>query len=201
MVLGGYLLRKDTEVSWNNNASDKILEGPMPIMKGWPELRKAGFARVDAAWPRLDDPYKNYFFFGEKYILADIRTHEIIEGPANFVEQWPSLHDTKFLSLDAALPVGENNVHVFKGDSYAVIRRDRETKAITGPFKIADKWKGLRNAGFTDHIDAVLWELGRLVYYFRDDKYLILNIDSTEMTYGPMEVQKNWPILASVGFY
>ncbi|KAL9714563.1 hypothetical protein Ac2012v2_002877 [Leucoagaricus gongylophorus] len=29
------------QVSWNNNASDKILEGPMPIMKGWPELRKA----------------------------------------------------------------------------------------------------------------------------------------------------------------
>ena len=201
MVLGGYLLRKDTEVSWNNNASDKILEGPMPIMKGWPELRKAEFARVDAAWPRLDDPYKSYFFFGVKYILADIRTHEIIEGPANFVDRWPSLHDTKFLSLDAALFVGENNVHVFKGDSYAVIRRDRETKAITGPFKIADKWKGLRDAGFTDHIDAVLWELGRMVYYFKDDKYLILNIGGTKMTYGPTEVRTGWPILVSVGFY
>jgi hypothetical protein len=184
-----------------DNTGDKILEGPMPIMDGWPELRRAGFAKVNAAWPRSDNPNKIYFFFGGKYILADISSHSILEGPTDFSSNWPSLKDTGFSSLDAALPVGDNDVHVFKADSYAVIRREREVEAVTGPYKIADKWAGLRDAHFTDHIDAAVWQLKRDVYYFRDGEYIVMNIDSEAKEYGPTQVSQRWPILTRALFY
>ncbi|ESK92802.1 Hemopexin domain-containing protein [Moniliophthora roreri MCA 2997] len=185
----------------DNNTHDKVLEGPTPIMDSWPELRKAGFARIDAAWPRLDNAFHTYFFLGPNYVLVDIQTHELLEGPHPFKDRWPSLVDTGFDALDSALPVGDNDVHVFRGDQYAAINRNRETENITGPFLIADKWDGLREAGFTDNLHITLWELKRDVYYFRDDKYIIMNIDSTEKTYGPTEVRSTWSVLIDANFY
>ncbi|KAL4789658.1 hypothetical protein BDV19DRAFT_394867 [Aspergillus venezuelensis] len=46
---------------------DKVIYGPAPIAGDWPSLVKAGFEKIDAAFPTPGETNMAYVFSGKKY--------------------------------------------------------------------------------------------------------------------------------------
>ncbi|KZT00675.1 uncharacterized protein LAESUDRAFT_816417 [Laetiporus sulphureus 93-53] len=137
--------------------SGHVVEGPADIAARWPSLRRAGFETIDAI---LSNPAKNeeaYFFSGEQYALIDIESNtnadSIVNGPKAIRDDWPSLSQAGFKTVDTALPNPANfdEAYFFSGEQYVLINvRHGITRdyVVNGPNPIRDDWPSLHQAGF-----------------------------------------------------
>ncbi|OCK97485.1 uncharacterized protein K441DRAFT_546434, partial [Cenococcum geophilum 1.58] len=74
---------------------DELIFGPANIADEWPALTKAGFKTVDAVLPIPNPEGEAYFFSGAQYARIKVipgKPDELIFGPANIADHWPSLH-------------------------------------------------------------------------------------------------------------
>ncbi|KIM41543.1 hypothetical protein M413DRAFT_27869 [Hebeloma cylindrosporum] len=195
---------------------DTLKAGPKLIIGNWPSLVKAGFGNVDAI---LQNPnnlqHEAYFFYGTQYVLINTKLGStgdyIINGPKTIVDEWPSLKQAGFTTVDAILPHPrvDSKAYFFSGDKYVLIKMTPGTTndyIINGPKEIASEWPSLRKAGFT-RVDAVLRNPGNRdeAYFFSGNQYALINIKpgTTDdiIVNGPKPVADNWPSLKQTLFY
>jgi len=169
------------------------------------------FGRGRACFLRKTDAY---FFAEKKYVLIDPKpgtTNDyIINGPNFIVGGWPSLKQAGFGEVDAVLPNPQNpkrEAYFFFRDQYALINIKPDTNyIINGPKSIAANWPSLRQAGFSDGIDAVLPNPKNTneAYFFCKDRYALINISPGStgdyIVNGPKSIGDNWPSLRQAGF-
>ncbi|KAI0006462.1 hypothetical protein F4779DRAFT_21585 [Xylariaceae sp. FL0662B] len=146
----------------------EILEGPDEMRgDGSPEedtylnsTPMPGMGKACMLHPARDG--KAYFFFRSRYVAINTKPGTISDtiawGPKNIVDNWPSLVEAQFGSIDAVLPVSGGEMYFFCMDRYVVVDIKPGTTNDTilfGPEKIATGWPSLYQAGF-NYIDAVL---------------------------------------------
>ena len=201
MFLGNqYLLYSLTE--------NVVRVGPRGIDVGWPGLKDTQFADgIDAAVPFSYPPVVSsvpviptekdyiYIFKGDQYVRYDFANEQIIYGPLSIAQWWPGMKDVGFdHDIDAAfldhrdsgMSMYEDTYIFFKGDQY-VTYDPRADRVSGGPYKIADKWPGLGDAGMGQDIDAVIYEIlpaqvlagqnHRQCYFVKGDKVLQFDIE------------------------
>ncbi|KIM41605.1 hypothetical protein M413DRAFT_27915 [Hebeloma cylindrosporum] len=195
---------------------DVLVNGPKPILGNWASLVRARFGNVDAILPNPASPiYEAYFFFGTQYVLINTRLGStddyIINGPKDIANEWPSLRQAGFSSVDAVLPNPRNigEAYFFSGIRYALIRINPGTNndyIVNGPKFIANEWPSLRQAGFTT-IDSVLRNPANSeeAYFFSGSQYALINIkpgsNNDYIVNGPKTVADNWHSLNKAAFY
>ncbi|KAK3312374.1 Hemopexin-like domain-containing protein [Apodospora peruviana] len=160
------------------------------------------------------NPGQAYFFHGAKYARVKFTpsssTEEITYGPASISQNWKTLTEAGFDSVDAALPVPghPNQVYFFSGSKYVKIQftpSSTEERIVFGPRRIGDKWKTLAQAGFFT-VDAVLPVPGHVdqAYFFSGDEYVKVRFTAgtsqEEILYGPRKIWDEWKTLAKAGF-
>ncbi|KAF4596227.1 hypothetical protein EYR40_008088 [Pleurotus pulmonarius] len=167
-----------------------------------------------AAFLRPGKPEECYFFQGDQYIRMLVTpgatNDKLLYGPAKIMDQWPSLKQAGFTTIDACLPSpkDDSEVYFFSGDQYCLIKVVPETsndKIITGPKSIADYWPSLKKAGFTTLEEMFPSPRGDgETYCFKDSNYCRIKfvpgtLDESLMN-GPTDIQAGWPSLKKAGF-
>ncbi|KIM41540.1 hypothetical protein M413DRAFT_27868 [Hebeloma cylindrosporum] len=192
---------------------DTLEAGPKLIFGNWPSLVEAGFGNVDAI---LQNPnnlqHEAYFFYGTHQLSPLGSTGDyIINGPKTIVDEWPSLKQAGFSTVDAILPHPRvaSKAYFFSGDKYALIKIVPGTTddcIINGPKPIATEWPSLCQAGFT-RVDAALRNPGNRdeAYFFSGSQYVLISVKpgTTDdvIINGPKAVADNWPSLKQALFY
>jgi hypothetical protein len=137
---------------------EDIVFGPKRIVDEWKTLAKAEFDTVDAVLPVPGQKNKAYFFSGNKYaqirFAPDSPDEEIVFGPKRIVDEWKTLGQAGFDTIDAVIPVPgfEKQAYFFSGSQYVRIQFEPNAaepeKIITPPTRIATKWKSLASWGW-----------------------------------------------------
>jgi hypothetical protein len=142
-----------------------------------------------------------FFFAGGLYARYDKANDRVDAGYLlPIAGNWPGMARIGFANrLDAALNWSDGKVFFFRGAQYA--RYDVASNEVdAGPSPIARNWPSMEEAGFTDHIDAVIpWGNGK-AYFFRGDLYVRYDVASDEVDSGPHPIAGNWPGMAEIGF-
>jgi hypothetical protein len=182
---------------------DTVDDGyPLPIAGNWAGMAEAGFAnRLDAALNWQNG--KVYFFRGAHYVRYDVSSDKVDEGyPLRIADHWRRMRKAGFArGLDAAVNWGNGKVYFFRAAQY--VRYDVSSDKVDEgyPLPIAGNWPGMAEAGFADHIDAVLpWDGGK-VYFFREDQYVRYDVASDKVDDGyPLSIADQWSGMAEAGF-
>lgn len=155
-----------------------------------------------------------YFFNRNKYVRADgIQIGKdgdyVVAGPTPIVNNWESLREAKFDSIDAVLNVGNGAAYFFRGTNYIRIDGIQLGKSAgrlaAGPHPISSGWPSLKKAGF-ETIDAVLPMGAGVAYFFSGTRYIrvggiqVGNGGDT-LEAGPHQIAEKWASLKKAGFY
>lgn len=166
-------------------------QGPYNIATMWSSISGAGFTVVDAVVPVPGRANDAYIFSGSKYIRITIDPYSLqdslVNGPYQIADKWPSLATSKFTAIDATLPVPgkPEQVYFFRGSEYVRVIFDhslRDTIHHNGPYKIADLWPTITQAGFTT-VDAAMPVPGtdNQSYIFNGSKYIRIKLDHSTL--------------------
>ncbi|KEF06696.1 hypothetical protein DF17_13080 [Streptomyces rimosus] len=203
--------------------------GPRAISTGWPGLQDTQFATaIDAAVPfswrlnpmAMDLPIEKdylYIFRGDQYVRYDVANEQILYGPLEIAPLWPGMKDAGFeRDLDAAfldqqdVPFGTvDTYYFFKGDKF--VTYDALTDRVSGgPYSIAAKWPGLKEAGLDRDLDAVVYQIippavlagtkRRLCYFVKGDQVLQFDLDEWKPLSGARGISDMWPGLKGTEF-
>ncbi|KAK4188306.1 Hemopexin-like domain-containing protein [Podospora australis] len=133
--------------------NDKVLYGPSTFKAGWPTLIKAGFETIDVALPVPGQKDEAYFFSGNSYVKVKLapgkpQDQEITFGPAKIADEWKTLAQAGFSTIDAAIPVPgkEGEAYFFSGSQYCKIKWTPGTskeELTWGPKPLLEGWKTL----------------------------------------------------------
>ncbi|MVO87764.1 hypothetical protein GPA10_24135 [Streptomyces sp. p1417] len=218
-----YMFQGDQYLSYRL-AANTVSVGPRGIAVGWPGLAGTQFAEgIDAMVPFSYPPVIStvpllptekdyvYIFRGDQYVRYDFANEEIIYGPLSIDQYWPGMKDVGFdRDIDAAFmdhrgdfaQVFVDTYIFFKGDKY-ITYDPRADKVSGGPYSIADRWPGLKEAGFGQGIDAVVFNvveasaLGgnsrRECYFVKGDKVLHFDIEDWKPLTGARSISDFWP--------
>ncbi|KAJ8508959.1 hypothetical protein ONZ45_g8816 [Pleurotus djamor] len=167
-----------------------------------------------AAFLRPGKPEECYFFQGSQYVrMSSVPNGPNAKpyfGPTNFQNEWPSLKQAGFTSIDACLPnpKDDSEVYFFSGKQYCMIKvvpESSDDKLLIGPKSIADFWPSLKKAGF-DEVEEVFPSPrgGGETYFFKDAEYCRIKFVSgtfeESLLNGPTSIQSGWPSLKAAGF-
>ncbi|KAJ5481520.1 Hemopexin [Penicillium sp. IBT 31633x] len=127
---------------------DTVVGGPWLIAEKFKALASTGYDTIDAAMPVPKKPGEAYIFRGTNYVKINVNTHKIVYGPAKISVEWPALTAAGFDSVDAALPVPQDDrglTYFFRGDKYVKLEviASAPDKPSFGPAPIQDYWKSL----------------------------------------------------------
>ena len=131
---------------------ESIVYGPANIADEWKSLVKAGFETVDAVLPVPGHPGLAYFFSGNQYAkitwTPGTPTEEVTFGPRTIVNEWKTLGEAGFDTIDAVLPVPghDDQAYFFSGSQYVKIEfvpSSKTEKILFGPTRITKEWKTL----------------------------------------------------------
>lgn len=204
----GYVFKGDRYVCIKvipNTIIDQIVWGPKKYDTAWKSLIAAGFHKVDAIIPVPDNKGKIWVFSGTQYARIDFTEDAVTFGPAPIAENWPSLVQAGFTSVDAIFqtPGESHHAYVFFQNRFARITLTPgkpESAIVFGPAAIADHWKNLAGAGFTS-VDTIIPTPGVPSdgYFFKGDQYMRLTVEpnqiQTKVYFGPASVKTHWPSL------
>ncbi|PAV17543.1 Hemopexin domain-containing [Pyrrhoderma noxium] len=186
--------------------------GVQSLVTAFPALHKACFPQIDAAVRSKSNREDAYFISGDMYVRIKLKGDKIVSGPHRLKDQWNSLRDAGFNSVDAILPNYDDNgqSYVFSGTQYMKMEfdgnRNDYDKLIGRPRKITDGWQALKEVGF-DRIDAVLPSPHKKgdVYFFKGEEYVLVRYtwgrDGDKALCKPRHVADWWPSLARARFY
>jgi len=187
----------------------KIIWGPSKIAEDWLALAKASFHTLDAALPVPGHEGQAYFFSGINYVRIKFRPgtgdQEIIFGPARITDEFPSLAQAGFSTIDTALPAPglDGEAYFFSGARYCRVKiapGTRNDKITFGPALIAEEWKSLAHVGFST-IDAALPVTGHKneAYFFSGSQYCrvkwVPGTPEEKVVFGPASIVEEWPSL------
>ncbi|MFJ1935850.1 glycosyl hydrolase family 18 protein [Kitasatospora sp. NPDC088160] len=135
----------------------------------WPVLGNTPFANgFDAAFTLPENPDEVMMFRGDQYMRMrvdpDTGTATMTKPPTTIADGWHSLAGSDSTApftqgVDAALSVTENQVFLFKGDTYVSLEANigRSTdRVLNGPKPIGDNFTALTRAGWTDGFNAAI---------------------------------------------
>ncbi|KIM41606.1 hypothetical protein M413DRAFT_27916 [Hebeloma cylindrosporum] len=194
---------------------DVLLDGPKSILGHSAALLRARFGNVDAILPNPASWVEAYFFLGTQYALINTSAGStgdyIRNGPKSIANEWPSLNQAGFATVDAVLPnpADKSQAYFFSGTRYALIKINpwsNDDYIAIGPNFIADEWPSLRKAGFTT-IDLALTNPANTdeAYFFSGSRYVLINVkpgsNNDYIVDGPKPVADNWSSLKKAGFY
>ncbi|KAG6828576.1 hypothetical protein H0H92_007506 [Tricholoma furcatifolium] len=151
-------------------------------------------------------PKEAWFFTDDQCARFSIDgTDKLLTKPLNIANQWKSLKDLGFSTVDAFLPF-KGGAFVFSKDKYGRIAIDNKLKdsKVSGPSAIEDGWKSLVDSGLR-RVDAALahptkpgeaWIFhGRLCVQIRFSE------TSNSLVAGPFVIADKWPAsLKAAGF-
>lgn len=199
-------LRLDTA----HNLEDTIAPGGVQsIVDAWPALHEANFLAIDAVIPNPKNSDEAYFFFRDKYILVNITTRQKVFNAKNIVEEWPSLRQVGFNTVDAAVLLSDGTAYFFRGSQYVRVDvrpgTNGDTVVGTGPKPIQGNWPVLDQAPFKT-VDSILTSPhGGDTYFFSGSNYLkmIIHPASTQdkLTGAVKPVKEGWSSLVNAKFY
>jgi hypothetical protein len=190
-------------------AEDRITFGPESVTEHWKTFAQAGFTSIDAAVEIPDEENQLYVFSGTQYIriqyVPSSSEEAIIFGPYEIADQWNSLVEAGFDTIDAILPVPgyKEEAYFFSGNQYVRIKFHAgsfDDEIVYGPAKIIDQWKTLDMAGF-DTVDAAIAVPGheRQAYFFSGGQYVrveyIPGTQSESILGGPWRIYPSWKCL------
>lgn len=166
--------------------TDNILEdtiapgGVQNIMDAWPPLHEAQFVAVDAMLPNPSNSNEAYFFFEEKYILINLATRKKVFDAKVIANEWPSLRQVGFTTVDAAVLMDDGTAYFFRGNLYVRVRvkpgTNNDEVVGSGPKPIRGNWSVLDQVGF-DTVDAILTSpQGGNTYFFSGNDYVRMKI-------------------------
>jgi hypothetical protein len=147
---------------------------PERIEKAWPDLKKVGFERVDAAFlgkylvsQENEDLSRKVFFFNrDKYLRWDVDRNSTDPGyPRLISEGWPGV---TFDRIDAAVNIAPDALYFFKGSEYVRFNMLTNRADEGYPDLVSKRWVGVT----FDRIDAAVYWGNGIVYFFRNDQYI-----------------------------
>ncbi|KAM7489066.1 hypothetical protein LguiB_026550 [Lonicera macranthoides] len=160
---------------------DYIIKGPMSIGDYFPSLKNTIFATgIDAAFTSSVEN-EAYIFKGDRYILLNFVSGNIIGGPKKITDGFYSLKDTIFEDgIDAAFASSRHNeAYIFRGDQYALINFAPGTTddyLVHNPKKIIEGFPSLKGTVFQDGLDAAFSaKATNEAYIFKGDTYARIN--------------------------
>lgn len=132
--------------------TERIVFGPANIADEWKSLVKVGFETVDAVLPVPGHDGQAYFFSGNQYakisFVPGTPTEEVVFGPRIIVDEWKTLDQAGFDTVDAALPVPghDGQAYFFSGSQYVKIKfvpSSGTEEILYGPTRTVKEWKSL----------------------------------------------------------
>ena len=166
----------------SRNLEDTIAPGGVQIIvDAWPALHEAQFVAVDAILPNPANKNEAYFFYQDKYILVNLTTRKKVFNAKVIVQEWPSLKQVGFSTVDAAVLLDDGTAYFFRGDKYVRIEVNPGThkdKVVgSGPKPIKGNWSVLDSVGFKS-VDAILTSpRGGDTYFFNGKDYVRMKIN------------------------
>ena len=198
---------KDNQYARINTVQDTIDQCARDVWSMWPGLKELGFAPINAIFTATDNENDAYFFCGSRCVRLDTRTGNPSGSPFRFQEKWPGLKEACFDMVDATMPFifkGSEYKHVvcfFRKDRYALIDLNRNILLESG--NIALRFNALARASFKT-IDAVVFKprtSKRDAYFFSGTQYVLVDLSSDYIAWGPLDVGATWNSLKAAGFY
>lgn len=181
--------------------------GPVQIFTHWRSLQQAGFDSVDAVLHVGGGVA--YFFRGTQYIRVDHievgqDTDVLAVAPTDIATGWPSIAAAGFVTVDAALSMGNGVAYFFSDTRYIrvqgiVVGQGGDNVAF-GPTEIINEWPSLNNAGFWS-VDAVFSVGDNEAYFFSGSRNvrvgnIIVAAGGDHIIGQVNQTVDNWPALA-----
>jgi len=177
----------------------------------WSSLQRVPFTcGVDALLPKPNDNNQMYVFSGEMTVKIKTAPNtrdddSIVKGPMKIIDEWASLREAGFTTVDAVLPDPQNPKHAwfFRGNEYVGVwwEPGRANDYIFEPRKpIKQGWPAL--AGF-ETVDTFVPNQGDSdkPWVFSGDQYASISISSRSLLSGPYPISQYWGSLRQAGFY
>ena len=160
--------------------------GVQEIVLAWSSLHKVQFPQIDGVLPSPKNPDEAYFFCNDKCALIDIKTDTPISKAKTITNEWSSLRQARFNTIDATFLIGQK-AYFFRGEEYirVLIRSGTNRDVLeVPPTRIIDGWPSLRQAGF-DTVDTALRSprADDEVYFFKGDKYALVRVNWSMFRY------------------
>lgn len=198
-------------------AEDTVISGRKNICEEWQSLKQARFATVDAVMPVPSISGEAYFFCGKKYVRIEVKPNasgdRIVSGPFAISDQWASLREAGFETVDAVLPVAARQgqeAYMFSGSKYVRVGikpGTLEDSLLAGPQDIDWGWKSLKKAGFST-LDSALPVPGVQddAYFFSGTYYARIKFHPTAYNdelvgSGVSSTRENWKSLVETLIY
>ncbi|KAI3317683.1 Hemopexin-like domain-containing protein [Xylariaceae sp. AK1471] len=198
------------QLDTDHNLEDKIAPGGVKnIVDVWPALHEAKFLGVDAVLPNPSNNHEAYFFFREHYILVNITTRQKVFDAKVIANEWPSLRQVGFSTIDAAVLMDDGTAYFFRGKQYVRVEvkpgTNDDTVVGSGPKPIRGNWSVLDQVGF-DTVDAILTSPhDGNTYFFSGNDYVRMVIKPAttydQMTGPRKPVSEGWSSLVQAKFY
>ncbi|KAM7486069.1 hypothetical protein LguiA_002078 [Lonicera macranthoides] len=160
---------------------DFIIKGPMSITDFFPSLKYYIFATgIDAAFTSSVEN-EVYIFRRNKYALLNFVSGNIIVGPKEITDSFPSLKNTIFeQGIDTAFASSRHNeAYIFKGDQYALINFAPGTTddyLVNPPKNITLGFPSLKGTVYQDGLDAAFRaKATNEAYIFKGNTYALIN--------------------------
>ncbi|KAG8793443.1 hypothetical protein FRC12_002739 [Ceratobasidium sp. 428] len=187
----------------------EIVNGPKQIVREWPSLKTAQFAKIDAVLP-TGDGYEAYFFAGDQYALINTSPGStddwVINGPKKIATEWPSLKKAGCETVDAVLPYPgiSYQAYFFCGSKVTIIKYKPGTtddEIVKPPTYTQIHWR--KSLARFHRIDAAIPNPANKneAYFFSGGSYMLINVEKDELIRGPRPVYLEWPALRKAGFY
>jgi hypothetical protein len=188
---------------------DRITFGPKRVVDHWKTFAQAGFTTIDAAVKVPNQENQLYVFSGTRYVRIEYvpasPEEGIVYGPYNIADQWRTLVEAGFDTVDAILPVAGHpgEAYFFSGNQYVRIKigvSSSDDEIVFGPARIIDEWKVLNQAGF-DTVDAAIPVPGEegQAYFFSGGQYVrvayVAGTPEESLIYGPSRTYEAWRCL------
>lgn len=184
--------------------SDSADYGPAPL-NDWQSIQSSGFNKIDAILNMGRG--MAYLFNDRQYIRVDNiqigqNTDTLAVDARSIVDNWPSLKEAGFETIDGVLPMGRGVAYFFSGTQYVCVENivpDESSDRLRGPPRsILDGWSSLASVGWRT-IDAVLSIGDNSAYFFYRDDYIRVHrivIDGGDEIDGEINsTADGWPSL------
>ncbi|KAG8791502.1 hypothetical protein FRC12_009033 [Ceratobasidium sp. 428] len=89
---------KVTVIKYTPGTRDDIIVEPPKYTQTYWRKSLARFHRIDTAIPNPTNENEAYFFSGDRYMLINVKTDELILGPRPVYREWPALRKAGFYS-------------------------------------------------------------------------------------------------------